>query len=194
LTSDELMRAVRGGDLGRLGELFDRHHRAVHDYLARMTGDRASADDIVQDVFMRMLKYRHTFRDDVRFEMWMFRIARNARVDYVRARARQPLTSDGEIEHASHAPGPASVLEQNEELARLRRAMLLLREDRRELLILTRYREMKHEEIAELLGVDAGTIKVRVHRALAELRSIYLKLTDGQPWTARTSPPNLRII
>jgi DNA-directed RNA polymerase specialized sigma24 family protein len=53
---------------------------------------------------------------------------------------------------------------------------------------------MKHDEIAELLGVDVGTIKVRVHRAVAELRSIYLKVMDGQSWTARTSPPSLRII
>jgi RNA polymerase sigma-70 factor (ECF subfamily) len=185
---------VRDGDLARLGVLFERHHAAVHDFLSRMTGNRASAEDIVQDVFMRMLKYRHTFRDGVRFEMWMFRIARNARADYFRARGRHAEMPDGDIDHPSDAPGPARQLEHGEDVARVRRALLLLREDRRELLILTRYRGMKHEEIAELLGVDVGTIKVRLHRAMKDLRTIYLKLTDGHSWTARTSPPSLRII
>ena len=188
------MRAVRDGDLAKLGVLFERHHRAVHDFLSRVTGDRASAEDIVQDVFMRILKYRHTFRDGVRFEMWMFRIARNARADYVRVRMLNPQASDADLDRESQTPGPARLLEQEDDVARLKQALRLLRDDRRELVILARYRGMKHEEIAELLGIDVGTVKVRIHRALKELRTIYLKLTDTQSWTARTSPPSFRII
>jgi RNA polymerase sigma-70 factor (ECF subfamily) len=62
------MRAVRGGDVARLGVLFERYHRALFDFLTRMTGDRAAAEDLVQDVFIRVLKYRATFRDDGSFE------------------------------------------------------------------------------------------------------------------------------
>ena len=80
MTDEALMRAVRDGDVARLGELFERHHRSVFDFLVRMTGDRASAEDMVQDVFVRMLKYRATFRDDGRFETWMFRIPPKPRV------------------------------------------------------------------------------------------------------------------
>src|SRR5215469_9163180 len=83
-TDENLMLAVRGGDVSKLGLLFDRHHRVLFDFFARMTGSRALAEDLVQDVFFRILKYRATFREDSRFKAWMFHIARNARVDYYR--------------------------------------------------------------------------------------------------------------
>ena len=66
-TDEILMIAVRGGDVAKLGILFDRYHRALFDFFVRMTNSRAAADDLVQDVFFRMLKYRQTFRDDSRF-------------------------------------------------------------------------------------------------------------------------------
>ncbi len=78
------MLAVRAGDMSRLAPLFERHHRQLFDYLARMTGNRSTAEDLVQDVFVRILKYRHTFRDDSRFDTWAFRIARNVRADHFR--------------------------------------------------------------------------------------------------------------
>ena len=88
------MRAVREGDLAQLGVLFERHAVNLFDFLSRTTGNRTAAEDLVQDVFVRMLKYRATFRDDGRFETWMFRIARNARADYFRARAAIDQVSD----------------------------------------------------------------------------------------------------
>src|SRR5205823_11720081 len=81
-TDETLMLLVRGGDVARLGVLFDRHHRALFDFFARMTGSRTAAEDLVQDVFFRMLKYRDTFRVESRFKAWMFRIARNAGFDH----------------------------------------------------------------------------------------------------------------
>jgi RNA polymerase sigma-70 factor (ECF subfamily) len=194
VTDETLMREVRDGDVGRLGLLFERHHLALFDFLSRMTGDRTAAEDMVQDVFMRMLKYRATFRDDGRFETWMFRIARNARADYFRKRAGVEQVSDEGIEPASTEPGPARLLEQGQEAVLLKQALLRLREDRRELIVLTRYRGMKHEDIGEMLGVDAGTVKVRIHRAMKELRQVYQELTRTQSWNATTSPRNLRII
>src|SRR5262245_493083 len=86
VTDEALMQAVRDGDLAKLGVLFERHHRSLFDFLCRVTGDRAKAEDLVQDVFVRMLKYRATYRDDGRFETWMFHLARNARADYFRLR------------------------------------------------------------------------------------------------------------
>ena len=64
------MRAVRNGDVARLGTLFERHHGSVFDFLCRMTGNRTVAEDLTQDVFVRILKYRATFRDEGRFETW----------------------------------------------------------------------------------------------------------------------------
>jgi RNA polymerase sigma-70 factor (ECF subfamily) len=188
------MRAVRDGEVGKLGLLFERHHASLFDFLARMTGDRAAAEDMVQDVFMRMLRYRATFRDDGRFQTWMFRIARNARADFFRRRgAVEHVSADG-IDAAADTPGPARLLEIGRDIALLKRALLQLREDRRELIIFTRYRGMKHDEIGELLGIDAGTVKVRIHRAMKELRQICLELTGNPLCDVKTSRPNLRTI
>src|SRR6476661_2071927 len=102
------MRAVRDGDVSRLGILFERYHLALFDFLSRMTGNAGVAEDLVQDVFVRVLKYRATFRDEGRFETWLYRIARNARADYFRTRsADAPI--DEVVEHPSPAPLPGDL-------------------------------------------------------------------------------------
>ena len=90
------MRCCARGDVAKLGVLFERYHRPLFEFLARMTGNPAAAEDLVQDVFVRVLKYRATWRDEGRFETWLFRIARNARADYFRARS-----SDAPIDEAA---------------------------------------------------------------------------------------------
>jgi RNA polymerase sigma factor (sigma-70 family) len=188
------MKAVRDGEVARLGTLFERHHMAVFDFLSRMTGNRTAAEDLTQEVFVRILKYRATFRDEGRFETWMFRIARNARADYFRKRDVAESAAPEELDGPSAAPGPARELERGRDEARLRRALLELREDRRELIVLAKYREMKYEAIAELLGVDPGTVKVRMHRAMKELRENFLRLTENQSCEVKTPLRTLRII
>lgn len=179
MTDETLMRAVREGDLAKLGILFDRHHPALFDFLCRTTGNRAAAEDLVQDVFLRILKYRATYRDEARFDTWLFRIARNARADYFKQRATVAPLTDEAREHPDRAPGPDRQLEDERDALRLRRALMSLRDDKRELIVLARYRAMKHAQIAELLEVDPGTVKVRLHRALAELRAVFMRLPDG---------------
>jgi RNA polymerase sigma-70 factor, ECF subfamily len=191
---EALMSAVREGHLAQLGPLFDRYHLSLFDFLNRMTGNRHTAEDLVQEVFLRVLKYRSTYRDGARFETWVFRIARNARADYFSARdTAAPLTEEA-MDHADAAPGPEGQLEQEHESARLQAALMSLREDRRELIVLARYRGMKHEAIAELLGIDVGAVKVRIHRALKELREIFLNLSETPPCDVKTSPRSLPTI
>jgi RNA polymerase sigma factor (sigma-70 family) len=181
VTDEALMTAVRNGDLAKLGLLFERYHVSLFDFLSWMTGDRTAAEDLVQDIFVRILKYRTTYRDGSRFETWLFRIARNARADYFRTRQPlEPLAAEA-LERPEPGPGPMRRLEVGRERARLKRALLQLREDQRELIVLARYRGMAHEQIAALLGIEIGTVKVRIHRALRELRDIFLRLSDGNP-------------
>jgi RNA polymerase sigma-70 factor (ECF subfamily) len=194
-TDEALMLAVRDGDVGKLGSLFERHHASLFQFFCRMTGNRTTAEDLVQDVFFRILKYRKTFRDDSRFTAWMFHVARNARVDHFRKHPMTISDSDTNIERASDAPFPSEQLEQEETTAMLKRALLKLPDEKRELLILARYQEMKYEDIAQMLGVDIGTVKVRVHRAVKELRDIYLKLSGGQQsCVVKNSETSLRTI
>jgi RNA polymerase sigma factor (sigma-70 family) len=187
VNDEALMRAVREGDLGKLGVLFDRYHGTLFDFLNRMTGRRDVAEDLVQEVFLRILKYRATYRDEARFETWAFRIARNARADYFTKRTTVESLSDEAMASPDEAPGPEGELEQQGDAALLRCALMSLREDRRELIILARYRGMKHEAIADLLGVDTGTVKVRIHRALKELRDIFLRMTGRPSCDVKTS-------
>ena len=180
------MHAVRKGDVAKLGVLFERYHRPLFDFLARMTGNATVAEDLVQDVFVRVLKYRATWRDEGRFETWLFRIARNARADYFKSRSLdEPI--DEATGHASHAPLAIEALARNRDVARLQQALMLLREDKRELIVLARYRGMKLEAIADLLGVEVGTVKVRVHRAVKDLRDIFLRLNESPSWNTTSS-------
>jgi RNA polymerase sigma-70 factor (ECF subfamily) len=135
--------------VGQLGQLFDRYHGRLYDFLSRMTGNRVAAEDLVQDVFVRILKYRGTYRDDGRFETWLFRIARNARADYFRRAVPMDSLPDSMLDQPADGPGPAAQLEMGRDVARLRKALLQLRDDRRELIVLARYQGLRHEQIAD---------------------------------------------
>jgi RNA polymerase sigma factor (sigma-70 family) len=171
VTDETLMRGVRDGEVAKLGQLFERHHMALFDFFCRTVGDRAAAQDLVQEVFVRILKYRRTYRNEGRFETWMFHIARNVRIDHARRRRPDQLT-DAMPEPAADGPTPAAQIEAAEDVQRLRRALMRLPDDKRELLVLARYRGMKHEEIAAVLKVEVGTVRVRLHRALKDLREL----------------------
>jgi RNA polymerase sigma factor (sigma-70 family) len=194
VTDEDLMLAVRAGNLSRLAPLFERHHRQLFNYLARMTGSPSAAEDLVQDVFVRILKYRHTFRDTSRFEIWAFRIARNVRADYFQARRIRETALEEAADTANGETGAAEALELDRQAARLRRALLLLREDQRELIVLARYRGMKYEAIADLLGVEVGTVKTRMHRAVNELRRIFLGLTEKSPCSVKQPENGLLMV
>jgi RNA polymerase sigma factor (sigma-70 family) len=179
VTDELLMHAVQGGNLDALGELFERHHRPVFHFLSRTTGDPGAAEDLVQEVFVRILKYRHTYDAESRFDTWLFRIARNARTDHFRRRAPAPAPEADALEVASGEPGPAQQLEQRVDVAQLERALQQLADEPRDLLVLARYHGMPYDRIADTLGIEPGAVKVRVHRAMKQLRTLFFKLEDA---------------
>jgi RNA polymerase sigma factor (sigma-70 family) len=186
-TDERLMLAVRDGDLKKPGLLFDSHHQILFSFFCRLTGNRTVAEDLVQDVFFRILKYRKSFRDDSRFNTWMFQIARNARTDFFRKYHAEPLPQT-DFDVADRNPFPNQKLEREQEAERLNQALLQLPTDKRELLVLARYQELRYDEIAELLNIDVGTVKVRVHRALKQLREIFKDLSfEKNKCTTKTS-------
>lgn len=173
------MQAVQGGDLDALGELFERHHGPVFHFLSRSTGDPSAAEDLVQDVFVRILKYRTTYDASNRFETWLFRIARNARADHFRRRRPPAEPVDEAADVASSDPGPGQQLERRLDTEHLARALNALPEEPRDLIVLARYQGMPYDRIAETLGIEAGTVKVRVHRAMKQLRALFFRLEDA---------------
>jgi len=147
------MHAVQSGNLDALGELFERHHRPVFQFLCRTTGDRAAAEDLVQDIFMRILKYRHTYDPASRFQTWLFRIARNARADYFRRRPPIAEPVEEALDLPSASEGPQQLLERQVDARQLERALRQLPDEPRDLLVLARFHSMPYSDIAELLGI-----------------------------------------
>src|SRR5215831_21397153 len=171
MSDEELMAQVRNGVGEMLGVLFDRYQLPLFNFYLKLTGERAASEDLVQEVFLRILKYRQTYRTDTPFRAWMYQIARNARVDLLRRR-RPESSWEPEL---SPAVLPADTAQQAQETALLQRALMSLPEEKREVLVLSRFQDLKYEEIAQLLGCEVGAVKTRVHRALQELREIFLR-------------------
>jgi RNA polymerase sigma-70 factor, ECF subfamily len=191
LPDEALMLGVRDGDLPLLGILFERHSPALFDFFCRMTGSRVISEDLVQDVFVRILKYRSNYQAKGKFTTWMFHIARNARTDYFKVHKPYSIVPEAHIPEGPTAPA----VERNHEAILLERALMKLPDDKREILVLARFREIKQEEIAEMLGIEIGTVKVRLHRAIKELREIYFKLSgENAPCNAKKSTTILRIV
>jgi RNA polymerase sigma-70 factor (ECF subfamily) len=183
MSDEELMAQVRNGIGEMLGVLFERYHVPLFNFYLRLTGDRAVSEDLVQEVFFRILKYRHSYRTDTAFRAWMYQIARNARLDHLRRR-RPEATWEPSM---SPAVEPADTAQQSQESALLHRALLHLGDDKREVLVLSRFQDLKYEEIAQLLGCEVGTVKTRVHRALQELRQIFHLLQGGKSLPRKSS-------
>jgi RNA polymerase sigma-70 factor (ECF subfamily) len=172
------MIAVRDGDLDSLGELFERHHGPLYGYLVKLTGSRTAAEDIVQTVFQRMLKYRHTYRDDGKFSAWMYHLARRCSADHFRKAAHAPMavepTSLDSVADESRRTEESAA--RTEDHALLHRALGRLDRDEREVLLLSRLQELSFAEVARILECSVGAARVRAHRALHALRDHYLQL------------------
>jgi RNA polymerase sigma factor (sigma-70 family) len=182
VADEDLMLQVRNGEAEMLGVLFDRYQTLLFNFYTKMTQDRTLSEDLVQDVFLRILRHRASYRPGASFRTWIYQIARNARLDHARkAKPEAPFASE------PIAPAPSSdPAQQKQEAALLQRALMQLPEDKREILILSRFQELKYDEIARLMGCEVGAVKVRVHRALQQLREIFHQLERG----ASTKQPN----
>lgn len=179
-TSDNtLMEQVRDGEVAKLAILFERYHVMLYNFFLRLTGRSGPSEDLVQEVFVRILKYRSTYRSESKFTVWMFQIARNAHADLLRRRKPEVPIDEQFEEPAGAEPAPADRLEAEVDAALLRRALDRLPVRKREILLLSRYEDMKYKDIAQLLGCSIETIKTSVHRAIRDLRKIYLELQGG---------------
>ena len=177
-TDHALMLAVRDGELDALGELFERHHGQLFGFLVKLTNNRPAAEDIAQTVFQRMLKYRHTYRDDGSFTAWMYHLARRCAADHFRKSNAAPQATDPSDlqEHADDQPHAAQNATARDDHALLHAALAQLDRDDREVLLLARFQELSFAEISNILECSVGAAKVRAHRALRTLRDIYFNL------------------
>ncbi len=181
-TDHDLMIAVRAGEIRRLGDLFERHNRRLYGFFVRLTNQPAVSEDLVQIVFYRILKYRHTYRDEGKFSAWFYHLARKVAADHFRKHASTPTPADPADfqDHPDQDPAPDSQAAVSDDLALMRRALARLPHEHREVLVLARFQHLNHQEIARLLDCSVGAVKVRAHRALKELREVYFKIRKEQ--------------
>jgi len=185
-TDHERMMAVVRGDLAGMNDIYARRRRPLFRFFYRLTGRQAASEDLVHEVFLRMLRYRHTYRaqeeteieeTESAFEAWMYRIARNALADDARKRRNEIAPDERALESvASASPTPYDGAAKRQDLALLYRALRELPENRRELLVLTRFQGLSYEQVGRILGCETGTVKGRVFRAMKELSAIYADL------------------
>ncbi|MFM8738708.1 MAG: RNA polymerase sigma factor [Cytophagales bacterium] len=182
LSDNYLMAQVRDGDPTKLGLLYERYKRPLLGFYVGLVHDRELAEDLLQNTFIRILKYRHLFRvsnenaEGSDFRTWMFHIARNVKNDYYRKKkvAQEPV--ENWSERVGHSETRSAEMQKEDEQYLLRLAMSKLPEEKREVLLLSKYQEKKYSEIGALLGCTESAVKVKVFRALQELKVIYQRL------------------
>src|SRR5689334_4250137 len=169
------MRDVRDGDVAALGVLFERHHRRVHALCYRLVRRPDAADDLVQETFLRVLRYRESFRQEAAFTTWLYRIAVNACHEHWRQMRRDDATAIPAT-YADRAESPAVA----DRHVLLDEALGRLEPEHRAVLVLTRYHDLKYDDVARVLECTPAAARVRAHRALNELREIYRELEQRE--------------
>lgn len=178
LSDHAIMLKIKAGDLEKLNLLYHRYSRRMFGFFYRMTHDGSSSEDLVQNVFMRVLKYKHTYSDTGQFESWLFQLARNVHHDHYRKSKRYSWQEDmSEWEsHLQESNNVETRKEKEEEMSMLMQALDSLSPEKKELIELTRFQRMKYGDVANMLNITESAVKVRVHRVLKELREKYLQL------------------
>lgn len=173
------MMKVKNGDLDKLGLLFERYNRPLYRFFYRMCKDGQVSEDLVQSVFERLLKYRESYSGNGQFSTWLFSVARNAHIDHYRKEQRNGDSieiNEERLEVDSDDPVAVHNKEAKQHLLEL--ALDRLDEDKREIVILSRFEGLKYKEIAEILDTTEGAIKVKMFRAMKELRDLVNHLKD----------------
>ncbi len=175
MTDEKIMEAVKSGDLQQATLLFERYNKRIYNFLARMTSDRLLAEDLTQNVFLRIIKYRTSYRDGAKFQSWIYQIARNVFSDHYQT-VKNRFSNFVDVEKISDHMPDTEDKDQLERENLLQRSMARLTEEQRELLVLTRFEHLKYEEVAEMMNTTVANIKVRVHRAIGRLREFYFEM------------------
>jgi len=191
LSDQEVVALARAGRESGYRELLRRYERPVFSLIYRMVRDRAAAEDLSQETFIKVLNALETYRPEFKFSSWIFKIANNAAIDHLRRREVDTLSLDGSptartaeeveataLQATDRGPSPLADLESRELGSAIELAIGKLRPEYRACILLRHVEGRAYEEIAETLDLPLGTVKTYIHRARLELRDLLGHLKD----------------
>lgn len=179
LTDYELIKLYRNGDNAAFEALVYRHKQITFNFIYRMVGNQQAADDLFQDMWLKVLRNAHTYRPKAKFTTWALQIGRNTVLDYFkRENLRAHVSLDLPVANdelsiksivPSKGPQPEEVLLSDEMMKEVQGALCRLPINQQESLVLRIYHKMPYAEISGLLGSPEGTVKYWVHEAVKSL-------------------------
>ena len=181
-----LLRRAQQGDPDAFERLITPLEKPIWRICWHYTGDREAASDCGQDTMVRIWRGIGSYRGDCAFETWVYRVAANCCMDYLRKKKRdrsesiEPLREQG-FDPADPRPGTEEQAVAAEEQQQLRECIARLPEEQREALVLTQLEGVPYDAAAERLGVSEGTLKSRVNRAKAKLKEWLSEMGELSP-------------
>ena len=186
----ELMLRVRSGDAESFEVLLSRHRKPLISYFCRMVRDQALAEDLAQEVFLRVYLARERYQPEARFTTWLYRIATNLALNAIRDRrdtergADAPYDEDDQLESpvariADSGPSVEQSLMRRDRERTIRQAVRALPDNQRAAVILHKYQEVDYRQIAKILGVSESAVKSLLFRAYETLRERLQPLLEG---------------
>lgn len=176
----ELMLQVKAGNLDCLAPLFERYKVKLFNFFRRMGNSTQQSEDLVQETFMRALAYRSSFQGDKGFSCWIYGIARNTSADCYR-KNKSSLNNE-ELDEET-LPVEETMVEQFSEQQKqelFEKSISALTPEHREVLLLSRFHQLKYDDIAQLLDCNINTLKSRIRTAISELKTRYNQLSRGE--------------
>jgi RNA polymerase sigma-70 factor (ECF subfamily) len=172
-TDAELMLSAQRGDMSAFEALYDRYNKRLFHFILRFVRERALAEDILQETFLRLLKNKKRLRKDSRFSTYLFTIARNLCLDTLKSWERRHvfISHENSIERTTDkSKGPDKILEETEMGKIIQNEIQALPPDQREVLILSKYGGLPYDEIAQILESTTVAVKQKAYRAMLSLK------------------------
>jgi len=178
-----LVARARRGDGKAYAALMNRYRDTIYFLMLRMTGNASDAEDLTIEAFGKAFRSIDTYTPDFAFSTWLFRIATNNCIDFIRKKRMSPSALDQQQDDEeeitaslqSDLPGPDEIMINDQKVKRLREVIEQLKPIYRDLIELRYFREFSYEEIAAEMNIPVGTVKARLNRAKGLLYEIYLK-------------------
>lgn len=175
LTDEYIISCIKGGEIEKASLLFERHYKNIFTYFYRLTRSHAESEDLAQNVFVRVIRLKNSYKTGRPFLPWVFRIAHHVFIDHYNYKAKEKnqleqygrITSEGEENQT-----------QDVNLEIFYQAFENLSVEYRELLLLNRYHGLTYKQIGESLGLNERAVKQKAFRALEKLRDECKKRED----------------